>query len=54
LREDGVGIPAIVITGTPAPGLESELDGVAVVLRKPFTMARLVELASSLVESAPV
>jgi CheY-like chemotaxis protein len=54
LREGGVEIPAIVITGTPAPGLESELEGVAVVLRKPFTMAKLVELASSLVEPAPV
>jgi signal transduction histidine kinase len=54
LREDGVDIPAIVITGTPAPGLEAELEGLAVVLRKPFTMAKLVELASSLVEPAPV
>ena len=54
LRADGVAIPAIVITGTPAPGLEDEVDGLAVVLRKPFTMARLVEVASSLVQSAPI
>ncbi|MEA2003088.1 MAG: response regulator [Actinomycetota bacterium] len=54
LREEGVATPVIVITGTPAPGLEDELEGIAVVLRKPFTMARLVEVAASLVEAAPV
>ncbi len=54
LRADGVQIPAVVITGTPAPGLEEELRGTAIVLRKPFTMARLAEVASSLVEGATV
>ena len=54
LRADGVSIPAIVITGTPAPGLEESIEGLAVVLRKPFPMARLVEVAADLVEGAAV
>jgi signal transduction histidine kinase/CheY-like chemotaxis protein len=54
LRREGVNIPAIVITGTPAPGLEETLEGMAYVLRKPFTMTRLAELAATLVEGAPV
>lgn len=54
LRDEGVVVPAIVITGTTAPGLEESLDGLAHVLRKPFTMTRLAELASTLVEGAPV
>ncbi len=54
LRDEGAVVPAIVITGTTAPALEKELDGLAHVLRKPFAMTRLAELASSLVEGAPV
>ncbi|NNC92191.1 MAG: response regulator [Acidimicrobiia bacterium] len=54
LRARGVAIPAIVITGTPAPGLEEAIGDLAVVLRKPFTMGRLVEVAAELVEGAPV
>ena len=54
LREAGVDIPALVITGMPALGLEAELDGIASVLRKPFTMTRLAEVASDLVKGAPV
>ena len=54
LRAEGVEVPAIVITGTVAPGLEQRLEGKAVVLRKQFTMTRLAELASSLATAAPV
>lgn len=54
LRDEGAVVPAIVITGTTAPALETELDGLAHVLRKPFAMTRLAQLASKLVEGAPV
>ncbi len=54
LRTDGVTVPAIVITGTAAPGLEERLDGLAVVLRKPFKMATLADLAARLVEPSVV
>jgi signal transduction histidine kinase/CheY-like chemotaxis protein len=54
LRSRGVTVPAIVITGTPAPGLEDSLDDLSQVIRKPFTMVELAEAASKLVEGAPV
>lgn len=54
IRDKGFTTPALVVTGMPAPGLEEELDGAAVVLRKPFTMARLVDTALSLVGAARV
>jgi signal transduction histidine kinase len=44
LRAAGVRTPIVLITGTPAPGLEGEVGDLAVVLRKPFQMRRLVDL----------
>jgi len=54
IRGKGFGTPALIVTGMPAPGLEEQLDGVAVVLRKPFTMAQLVDAAMGLVGAARV
>ncbi len=47
LRTEGVRTPILLITGTPAPGLESEVGDLAVVLRKPFPMRRLMDLLAS-------
>jgi signal transduction histidine kinase/CheY-like chemotaxis protein len=44
LRAEGVRTPILLITGTPAPGLESKAGDLAVVLRKPFPMRRLMDL----------
>jgi CheY-like chemotaxis protein len=44
LRAAGVRTPIVLITGTPAPGLEGEVGDLAVVLRKPFQMRRLTDL----------
>ena len=44
LRTAGVRTPIVLITGTPAPGLEDEVGDLAVVLRKPFEMRRLIGL----------
>jgi CheY-like chemotaxis protein len=44
LRAAGVRTPIVLITGTPAPGLEDEVGDLAAVLRKPFEMRRLVGL----------
>ena len=47
LRVAGVRTPIVLITGTPAPGLENEVGDLAVVLRKPFQMRRLIDLLAS-------
>lgn len=43
LRSRGVAIPAILITGTGVPDLESKLDEWTTLLRKPFPMSALRE-----------
>lgn len=48
IRVDGCEAPAIITTGMVAPGLEDQLQGEALVLRKPFPMDELERLASLL------
>lgn len=54
VRATGAATPALLITGTAAPGLEDDVDDLTLVLRKPFTMPVLVETAVGLVEGATV
>jgi signal transduction histidine kinase/CheY-like chemotaxis protein len=47
LRAASVTTPIVLITGTPAPDLESEVGDQAMVVRKPFEMRRLMDLLAS-------
>jgi len=52
LRRAGNQTPAIVVTGTVHTGLEDELHGDTILLRKPFQMAELGRLATALLDAA--
>ncbi len=47
IRAGGKEIPAIVVTGNPAAGLERDFDAGSRLLRKPFAMSTLTKLASA-------
>jgi nitrogen-specific signal transduction histidine kinase/ActR/RegA family two-component response regulator len=52
LRAAGYKLPVIAVTGSIDRDLESQIDGTALLLRKPFAMADLERLARRMVRSA--
>jgi signal transduction histidine kinase len=51
LRQEGIGLPAIVITGMATPDLEDRIQAEALLLRKPFSMNDLVRIVGQMLQT---